>query len=84
MVVLEAIYIRQTIDILTGLLATAKAAKPAHLEKLFIFALMWSLGALLELGDRIQLETFIATHKTKFGKWVADICTFNVDFLSSS
>ncbi|KAG4073254.1 hypothetical protein HA402_008600 [Bradysia odoriphaga] len=66
MMVLEAIYIRQTIDILNGLLATAKSAKPAHLEKLFIFALMWSLGALLELDDRIQLEMFIATHKAKF------------------
>lgn len=68
MMVLEAIYIRQTIDILNGLLATAKSAKQAHLEKLFIFALMWSLGALLELDDRIQLETFIATHKAKFGE----------------
>lgn len=67
MMVLEAIYIRQTIDILNGLLASAKSAKTAHLEKLFLFALMWSLGALLELEDRVQLESFIANHKSKFG-----------------
>lgn len=68
MTVLEAIYIRQTIDLLNGLLTGVKLAKPAHLEKLFIFALMWSLGALLELEDRIQLESFISTHKSRFGK----------------
>ena len=42
-------------NILEGLIPGEDAAKPAdasHLEKLFVFSLMWSIGALLELEDR--------------------------------
>ncbi|XP_023289507.1 dynein heavy chain 8, axonemal, partial [Orussus abietinus] len=37
----------------------------AHLEKLFLFSLMWSLGAVLELDGRQELETFLVKHPSK-------------------
>ena len=42
-------------NILEGLIPSEDAPKQAdasHLEKLFVFSLMWSVGALLELEDR--------------------------------
>ena len=53
---LECMYVRQAIDLLEGLLLNPngenKEVSAAHLEKLVIFAMMWSLGALLELNDK--------------------------------
>ncbi|XP_071957073.1 dynein axonemal heavy chain 5-like [Antedon mediterranea] len=59
---LECMYTRQTIDLLDGLIpAEDNPNQPTaeHLERLFVFAVMWSVGALLELEDRKKLEMFI-------------------------
>ena len=53
--VLECNNIVQAMNILEGLIPGEDAPKQAdasHLEKLFVFCLMWSVGALLELEDR--------------------------------
>ncbi len=54
-------------DLLSGLLPTDEhecsshcaQRTPEHLHKLYIFALMWSIGAILELDDRAKMETFL-------------------------
>ena len=53
--VLECNNIVQAMNILEGLIPGEDAPKQvdaSHLEKLFVFSLMWSVGALLELEDR--------------------------------
>lgn len=57
-------------DLLGGLIPAKDehdhSALPAsHLEKLFIFAVMWSIGALLELDDRVRMEEFMLKHESK-------------------
>ena len=55
MEVLECNIIRQAIDLLDGLIPAEDSPKQAdrvHIGKLFVFAIMWSVGALLELDDR--------------------------------
>uniref|UniRef100_A0A667YKF5 Dynein, axonemal, heavy chain 5 n=1 Tax=Myripristis murdjan TaxID=586833 RepID=A0A667YKF5_9TELE len=61
MQVLECMYIRQTIDLLQGLLPASEERQGCHgdVGRLFVFALMWSLGALLELDDRAKMEAFL-------------------------
>ena len=59
----------QATDILTGLTSQdfdnddhpshAPKLSAEHLEKLYVFALMWSVGALLELNDRAKMEAFL-------------------------
>ncbi|OWF42162.1 dynein heavy chain 8, axonemal-like [Mizuhopecten yessoensis] len=64
--VLQCNQIKQACDLLEGLIPKRddKSALPAsHLEKLFIFSLMWSLGALLELDGRAKMEEFITNHE---------------------
>ena len=34
-----------------------------HLEKLYVFVLMWSVGALLELEDRAKLQEFVSNNE---------------------
>ncbi|XP_056594071.1 dynein axonemal heavy chain 5 [Triplophysa dalaica] len=64
MQLLECMYIKQTIDLLQGLLPDVeeKLLKGSHINRLFIFAVMWSVGALLELDDRAKMETFLKQH----------------------
>ncbi|XP_030612273.1 dynein heavy chain 5, axonemal [Archocentrus centrarchus] len=66
MQVLECMYIRQTIDLLQGLLPAVedKQGGQGHVGRLFVFAVMWSLGALLELDDRAKMEAFLQGHSS--------------------
>jgi len=65
----SVLYFTQAIDILEGLLpdpVDKVQLPPAHLQRLFIFSIMWSMGALLELQDRSKLEEFLLKHESKF------------------
>lgn len=51
--------IKQATDLLDGLIPREDGAQPlktAHLNKLIVFSIMWSCGALLELDDRYLME----------------------------
>ncbi|PSN47670.1 Dynein heavy chain 8 [Blattella germanica] len=68
MTLLECMYIRQCTDILQGLLDTEdeqKVYSEKHLERLFLFSVMWSIGAVLELEDRAKVEEFVLAHNSK-------------------
>ncbi|CAB3221710.1 unnamed protein product [Arctia plantaginis] len=69
MKLLEAIYIRQCIDVLIGLLEIevpgGKVHTDRHLERLFIFSMMWSLGALLELDARTRMAEFMMSRPVR-------------------
>ncbi|KAK0132521.1 Dynein heavy chain 8, axonemal [Merluccius polli] len=68
MELLECNYIMQSVNLLEGLIPSKEAgglASSMHLQRLFLFCLMWSLGALLELEDRDKLEAFIKEHSSK-------------------
>ncbi|MGH0119132.1 UNVERIFIED_CONTAM: hypothetical protein FKN15_052961 [Acipenser sinensis] len=64
MQMLECMYIRQAIDLLQGLLPATEEKTPSqeHVSRLFIFAVMWSIGALLELEDRVKMESCLRSH----------------------
>ncbi|KAI4900024.1 hypothetical protein NFI96_023292, partial [Prochilodus magdalenae] len=70
MQLLECMYIKQTIDLLQaslhckGLLSAGeeKQLTVAYIGRLFVFAVMWSVGALLELEDRSKMEMFLRNH----------------------
>ncbi|KAI3381764.1 hypothetical protein SNEBB_005804 [Seison nebaliae] len=59
MSVFHSNFIIQACNLLGGLLENESTIEKAHLEKLIIFSLMWSMGALLELPDRYRFEEFI-------------------------
>ncbi|XP_036378537.1 dynein heavy chain 5, axonemal, partial [Megalops cyprinoides] len=62
--ILECMYVKQAIDLLQGLLPPAEETQTAqlHVARLFVFAVMWSVGALLELEDRARMEAFLRAH----------------------
>ena len=70
MKLLECNYIAQACHVLEGLLPpkedTSSLPQP-HLQHLYIFSVMWSVGALLELKDRAKLETWIRDNKQQLG-----------------
>ncbi|XP_060585698.1 dynein axonemal heavy chain 5-like, partial [Ruditapes philippinarum] len=60
--VLQCNYVRQAIDLLEGLIPRRDDNKDIprdHLEKLIVFAIMWSLGALLEQVDRKKFSSLV-------------------------
>uniref|UniRef100_A0A8C3EUT6 Dynein axonemal heavy chain 5 n=1 Tax=Corvus moneduloides TaxID=1196302 RepID=A0A8C3EUT6_CORMO len=64
---LEAFVIMQSINMLQGLILPKEQGgelTPKYLERLYIFSLMWSVGALLELEDRCKMEYWLRNHAT--------------------
>uniref|UniRef100_A0A8D2M4Z3 Dynein, axonemal, heavy chain 5 n=1 Tax=Zonotrichia albicollis TaxID=44394 RepID=A0A8D2M4Z3_ZONAL len=64
MSILECMYIKQAIDLLQGLLSgrDEKQLSEEHIARLFVFAVMWSAGALLEPDDKLKMELFLRKH----------------------
>ena len=66
MEVLECNYIAQACTLLEGLLPVKENENTSlsrpYLEHLYIFSLMWSIGALLELEDRAKMEVWLREH----------------------
>ncbi|KAL8616403.1 Dynein heavy chain 5, axonemal [Nucella lapillus] len=65
---LEAFVISQATKLLQGLIPDKDdkdyvQPTPKHYEHLYIFTVMWSVGAFLELDDRSKLEEFIRSNK---------------------
>ncbi|XP_037081499.1 LOW QUALITY PROTEIN: dynein heavy chain 8, axonemal-like [Pollicipes pollicipes] len=67
----EANYTTQSTDLLTGLIMEQEdkdksSPLPAEeLQRLFLFSVMWSLGALLELDMRAKMEEFARSHPSE-------------------
>jgi dynein heavy chain len=62
MPVLECMIVTQACKLLNGLLPSKEAKDqltPQHIERLYVFAIMWSVGAFLELDDRAHLQDYI-------------------------
>lgn len=59
----------QCCDLLEGLIpgkddkSESGQVTPKHYERLYVFTLMWSIGAFLELDDRAKMEELIRTNE---------------------
>ncbi len=63
---------RQAIDLLEGLIPggdEAKDIKAQYLTKLIVFAVMWSLGSVLELDDRKKVGIQAYQSTGRFMLW---------------
>ena len=54
----------QATDLLQGLIPSKddkdqSSVSKGHYDRLYVFAIMWSIGAFLELDDRMKLEEFL-------------------------
>lgn len=54
----------QACDLLEGLIPPGQVSA-MHLQRLFIFSLMWSAGSLLELDGRAKMEEFMIKHESR-------------------
>ncbi|KAJ1555489.1 Dynein heavy chain 8, axonemal, partial [Nowakowskiella sp. JEL0078] len=63
MYIMTVSYIINCTTLLTGLIPKIEANKSQisadHLEKLYVFSLFWSMGALLELDERKKMQIFL-------------------------
>ncbi|XP_023670867.2 dynein axonemal heavy chain 5 isoform X1 [Paramormyrops kingsleyae] len=62
---LEAFVIMQSINMLQGLIPPKEQCGEVsreHMERLYVFSLMWSVGAPLELEDRRKMEGWLRNH----------------------
>ncbi|MBN3299949.1 DYH5 protein, partial [Amia calva] len=67
MEMLEAFVIMQSISMLQGLIPPKEQGGEVsrkHLERLYVFSLMWSIGAMLELEDRRKLENWLRAQES--------------------
>ena len=65
MKLLECSYIWQSCEIMEGLIPRKEentSISKSYLERLYIFSLMWSVGALQELDDRAKMEEWMRTN----------------------
>ncbi|CAF4402891.1 unnamed protein product [Rotaria socialis] len=65
MPVLECMIVSQACKLLNGLLPLKEAKDQftiQHIERLYVFSIMWSIGAFLELDDRARLQAFLSNN----------------------